>query len=103
MEYIFNFGKYKNLKFGEVLSQDPNYLLFLYRRRTNYPLSSPLVEEIEKHFQEKNTIYLTFGKHKGKSIHNVKEIDPSYLSYLVGNQYVKEKMPDLHKYAQALL
>lgn len=100
--FIFNFGKYKNMSFNDVYEKDKNYLLFLYNRRKNYPLSNTLIEEIESRFQEKNTVYLNFGKHKGKSIHNIKEVDPSYLSYLLSNQYVRDKMPELYKYVEML-
>jgi uncharacterized protein (DUF3820 family) len=100
MKYTFNFGKHKNLDIDEVYEIDPQYLDWLYKRPSSLS-DKNLYDALESKLKDKNTIYLSFGKYKNKSIHWVYENDKKYILWIRGNEYVQTKMKDLYQIANS--
>ena len=101
MSYVFTFGKYKNLSVDEIFEKDPNYLNWMYSR-TSAEENPHLFNSLEAKLRDKNTIYINFGRYKGKSIHHVMKRDKSYIIWLRGNEYVRNNMRELYNMACTL-
>lgn len=94
--FIIRFGKYKNQDVREVYNDSKkSYFQWLL----NQPLlnTTPFVKEfLENKLIDKDAIYLSFGKYKGKTLDYIKQNDESYIYYLKGNKYVRDSMPFLY-------
>jgi len=93
---ILEFGKYKNREIKEVFAENPNYCHWLFKKpmTQNY---KDIYKFLDENLKNKNTLYLTFGKHKNKSLDWIAENDKKYILYLKGNEFVQNKLPELAK------
>lgn len=91
---ILQFGKFKNRPVDEVYNENVSYCQWLYKQPMikNY---EEVYKFLESKFKDNNDYYMTFGKHKNKSISWIKENHPQYIMYLKGNEYVQTKLSDL--------
>jgi len=101
MSYILTFGKYKNLTVDKVFEENPNYLQWLFSR-TDENDNEDLYNALKSKLINKNDYYMNWGKFKNKPLSYIMEKDPQYIVWLRGNQFVKEKQPDLYKIVCAL-
>ena len=91
---MLTFGKHKNLEIEDVMKDDPQYCKYLKNNHEileRYPEIKGLLEEFNN-----NETYMSFGKHKGKSLNWIKENDDKYLQYIKHNKYIKDNMVDLY-------
>lgn len=51
--------------------------------------------------QSGGDLKLPFGKHKGKTMYEIAQEDPGYITYLVKADYIKEKFDDIYNAALA--
>lgn len=96
------FGKYKGKTYADVYQQDPKYIYWLLENDPYFkvdiceiigkkPTSEEemkqlLEEEYQRIFSEPSlSTVLSFGKYKGKSLAEIKEIDSNYFNWLLSN------------------
>ncbi len=94
--YILKFGKYKAQNIIDLAEKDPNYCIWLLKQPSLIKYED-IKDFLEHKFVDKNEVYLTFGKYKGKTLTYVKGRDPEYIEYLKKNDFVKEKMNSLYE------
>ena len=101
-EETLPFGKYKGKTYAEIYSQDPKYIYWLMESDPYFKVDilgiigkSPtsddeknkmLNEEYKRVFPDitLDTV-ISFGKYKGNSLAQIKEIDPNYFEWLLRN------------------
>lgn len=86
------FGKYITYTFAEILKEDPSYAKWL--------TTQPIIDIDVKDYLLDNLYegyIMPFGKYKNKPLEYIKRTDYQYINYLKRNQYVQDKMPQLHK------
>lgn len=101
MSYLLQFGKYKNLSVDAIFEQNPQYLQWLFAR-TDEKDNNDLYKALENKLINKNEYYMTFGRHKNKTLTWIIENDKKYIVWLRGNAYVKENLDNLYKIVCAL-
>lgn len=65
-------------------------------------LKAALLEH-DRTFYSKPSIIMPFGAHKGKNLREIHAFKPSYLEWLIKQQYIKEKFTDIYSEAVGLL
>ena len=87
----FSFGKYRFRPFDEVAKIDPAYCVWCINNLSDrFPEVSQLTNLVDL-----NSTYITFGKHKNKTIKQIKLEDPKYIDFLKKSDYVKNKRQDI--------
>lgn len=90
----FNFGKYKDRMVDEIMDIDPSYCKWLYGLDVTKDRSPDLYKMLDDRFKDDNNTYMSWGKHKGRSIQWIKDNDENYFNWLKDNDTVQTK----HKY-----
>ena len=88
-----NFGKYKAEEYTveELFLKDPKYCQWL-RNQPFVKNNEELYDELNEVLKDVNDddYILNFGKHKGKSLKQIYNLDQSYITWLRKNDYVKQ-------------
>jgi len=86
-----SFGKYKNYTVEELFRRDPKYCQWL-RNQPFIKNNEELYDELNEVLKDVNDddYILNFGKHKGKSLKQVYNLDRPYIDWLKKNDYVKQ-------------
>lgn len=88
---ILGFGKYRSMCVEHVFDIDPNYCRWLsYQKSMN--LKSEITDFLDSKFKavDDGTYVIKWGKHKGKSLKTIKQIDASYIDWLRKSKFVME-------------
>jgi hypothetical protein len=93
---IIRFGKYKSCSIDDLLRENMPYCKWIYEHLEGLKVHDNIVKLLENEFKDNNEEYLTFGKHKNKSISWIRQNDPTYIEYLKNNDYVRTKMSKLY-------
>ncbi|EGZ20529.1 hypothetical protein PHYSODRAFT_442103, partial [Phytophthora sojae] len=88
MTIELSFGKYKGQSIEDVFKNDPGYCRWIH----NQP-SLNISEEMKiflhsRFLNNDNSYMMTWGKHRGKSLQQISELDPGYLDWLRKSQFV---------------
>lgn len=90
---ILNFGKHKGKSLDCLLSDDPYYLIYLASENG----SAYLTDNQKKIVNEKVlSVKIRFGKHKGLTFAEIRDIYPNYLKWLSTlerNEWIKKIIP----------
>lgn len=95
-EKTIQFGKYKSKAIQYIIENDISYAKWMFEHPT-LVLDDYITKILSDTFQDKDEHYLTFGKYKNKSLSWIKANDKKYIYYLKKNEYVINKLPDLHR------
>ena len=85
----FTFGKYKGKTVEEVLDTDVNYCKWA----TSQPYLAEDIKSIINEYMEKHDdsgYRMKWGKYKNKTLTDIKELDPFYLTWLKCNEFAKK-------------
>lgn len=69
-------------------------------------LTNSVKKALLKHdeiFCSRPSVKIPFGAHRGKTLREIYEFKPSYIEWLVKQQYVKDKFDDIYSEAKELL
>lgn len=96
MSTILNFGKYRGKTIEDVYELNPSYCRWINNQNlyTSDPEIRKFLDSKFKNSADGSSI-LTYGKYKGRSIKQVKQIDPNYLEWLKKSKFVAETLPKL--------
>lgn len=92
--YIIQWGKFKGKNIIDEFEKNKPYFCWCF----NQPFIKKyedIYKFLENEIKDPNEIYMTFGKHKNKSLSWIKQNDEKYILYLKTNDFVKEKMINL--------
>lgn len=100
---ILGFGKYRSLCVEHVFEIDPNYCRWMSYQKS-MSLKPEITAFIESKFKavDDGTYIMNWGRHKGKSIKLIKQIDAKYLDWLRKSKFVKDKQAWLIEKIDAL-
>lgn len=94
---IITFGKFKSCSIDDLLREEVNYCKWMFEHLESINIHKNIEKLLENKFKDSNEIYLTFGKHKNKTLSWIRENDIKYIDYLKKNDYVKNKMTKLYE------
>jgi len=94
---ILTFGKFKACSIDDLLREEEAYCYWIYTHLEGLKVHKNIIKLLENKFKDDEQQYLTFGKHKNKSLNYIRENDPTYIDYLKKNDYVKNNMPKLYE------
>ncbi|KAG7376422.1 hypothetical protein PHYPSEUDO_013578 [Phytophthora pseudosyringae] len=88
---ILGFGKYRSLCVEQVFEIDPNYCRWLsFQKSMN--LKPAITDFLDSKFKavDDGTYVINWGRHKGKSLKLIKQIDAKYIDWLRNSKFVKD-------------
>lgn len=91
---VLSFGKYKTRLISDVFEIDPKYCLWLLNQ-PSIKAHNDIYRYLKSKIHNRNEIYLTFGKHKNKSLTWIIQNDNKYINYLKNNNFVQTHLKDL--------
>ena len=101
------FGRYKDKCLQEIAEQDYVYLEWVLRNIAMRAEVRKWVEEMTEELYKKNGVYVDIidyillkGKHKGKTIKEVMDIDAKWFTYMFRNSLQLKFSKDIRKWVR---
>lgn len=92
-----NFGKYNGQNITDVYNNDKNYCVWLYKQTQLLEDKDEIRDFLRSKLINPDSYYMTWGKYKGRSLHEIEAIDAKYLDWLRENTFVMTKCKQLYK------
>lgn len=89
------FGKYKGQDVKSIFDSDPSYCIWLLTQPKILSPTSDLYKVMQSRFEHDPNIYLSFGRHKGKTLKYVFDTDPKYCEWMLRSDFVSNRDPSL--------
>ena len=94
-DLIITFGKHKGKNLEEIITNEKIYSKWLIGQKWCETDHLDIYNYLTKHLTKDNVLPIG-RKHKGRTIEEIRAIDPKYIEFLKKMEWLKINMPELY-------